>query len=122
MRGERGDIDGAFALLRRATELAPEDPAAWLRLGILLDKQGRHEEAIAVGRRIVALQADHRLGRLLTARNLHALGDIAGTAAEYRALIALGDRAYQAAWFGLVDLKTVPLDAKEVARARTPRA
>ena len=114
LRGERGDIDGAFALLRRATELAPEDPAAWLRLGILLDKQGRHEEAIAVGRRIVALQADHRLGRLLTARNLHALGDIAGTAAEYRALIALGDRAYQA-WFSLADLKTVPLDAKEVA-------
>lgn len=116
LKGDLGDIEGALALLRRATELAPDDPAAWLRLGILFDKQARHEEALAAGRRVVALDPGHQLGRLLVARNLHALGDIEGTAAEYRALIALGgDRAYQA-WFSLVDLKTIRLDANEIAK------
>ncbi len=115
LRADAGDIDGAFMLLRHATGLAPDDPAIWLALGILLDKRGNHEEALAVGRRIVALQPDHRLGRLLIARNLHALGDIDGTAEQYRALIALGgDRVHQA-WFSLVDLKTIKLDAKETA-------
>lgn len=115
LRGDAGDIDGAFMLLRHATGLAPDDPAVWLRLGILLDKRGDHEEALATGRRIVELEPDHRLGRLLIARNLHALGDIEGTAAQYRALIALGgDRVHQA-WFSLVDLKTIKLDANEAA-------
>src|SRR5262249_26771993 len=72
-------------------------------------------EALEAGRRVVALEPDHRLGRLLIARNLHALGDIEGAAAQYRALIALGgDRVHQA-WFSLVDLKTIRLDAGEAA-------
>ena len=115
LRADAGDVDGGLMLLRHATTVAPDDPAAWLRLGILLDKRGQHEEALDVGRRIVALDPDHRLGRILIARNLHALGDIEGTAAQYRALIALGgDRVHQA-WFGLVDLKTIRLDASEAA-------
>jgi tetratricopeptide (TPR) repeat protein len=115
LRADMGDLAEAFALLHRATELAPDDAAAWLRLGIQLDKQARHEEALAAGRHVVALQPKHRLGHLLIARNLHALGDIEGTAAEYRTLIAIGgDRAYQA-WFSLVDLKTIRIDAKEAA-------
>jgi tetratricopeptide (TPR) repeat protein len=115
LRADAGDIDGGFMLLRHATKLAPDDAAAWLRLGILLDKRGLHDEALAVGRRIVALDPDHRLGRLLIARHLHAIGDIDGTAAQYRAMIALGgDRVHQA-WFSLVDLKTIRLDASEAA-------
>jgi tetratricopeptide (TPR) repeat protein len=115
LKADMSDLDNAFALLRRASELAPGDAAVWLRLGIQLDKQGHHEDALAAGRRIVALDPTHRLGRLLIARNLHALGDIEGTAAQYRALIALGgERAYQA-WFSLVDLKTIRLEAKEAA-------
>jgi Tfp pilus assembly protein PilF len=115
LKADMGEVEEAFALLRRASELAPDDAAVWLRLGIQHDKQGHHEDALASGRRIVALDLTHRLGRLLIARNLHALGDIEGTAAEYRALIALGgDKAYQA-WFSLVDLKTIRLDAKEIA-------
>jgi len=115
LRADAGDIDGGLMLLRHATGLAPDDPAVWLRLGIVLDKRGQHEDALEVGRRIVALQADHHLGRLLIARNLHALGDIEGTAAEYRALIALGGNRVHQAWFSLVDLKTIRLDAKEAA-------
>jgi len=115
LKGDMGAQDEAFALLARATELAPDDAATWLRLGIQHDKQAHHEEALAAGRRVLALDPRNRLGHLLVARNLHALGDIDGTAAEYRKLIAIGgDKAYQA-WFSLVDLKTIRLDAKEVA-------
>jgi len=115
LRADMGELDEAFALLRRAAELAPGDAAVWLRLGVQLDKQGHHEDALAVGRKIVAIDPAQRPGHLLIARNLHALGDIEGAAAQYRALIALGgERAYQA-WFSLVDLKTIRLDAKEIA-------
>jgi tetratricopeptide (TPR) repeat protein len=115
LKADMGDLEGAFALLRRACELAGGEASVWLRLGILLDKQAQHEEALAVGRRIVEIQPDHHLGRLLIARNLHALGRIEETAAEYRRIIALGgDRVYQA-WFSLVDLKTIRLDAAEIA-------
>jgi tetratricopeptide (TPR) repeat protein len=115
LKADMGDLDAAFALLHRARDLAPDEAATWFRLGVQLDKQTRHAEALEAGRRVVALEPVHRLGHLLIARNLHALGDIEGTAAEYRKLIALGgDRAYQA-WFSLVDLKTIRLDAKETA-------
>jgi len=115
LRVDAGDSDGGLMLLRHASGLASADAGVWLRLGIQLDRRGLHDEALAAGRRVVALEPDHRLGRLLVARNLHALGDIEGTAAEYRALIALGgDRVHQA-WFSLVDLKTIRLDANEAA-------
>jgi tetratricopeptide (TPR) repeat protein len=115
LRADAGDIDGGLMLLRHASAIAPDDPAAWLRLGIVLDKHGHHEEALDVGRRVVALEPDHRLGRMLIARSLYALGDIEGAATQYRALIALGgDRVHQA-WFSLVDLKTIKLDRGEAA-------
>lgn len=115
LRVDAGDIDGGLMLLRHATALAPDDAAVWLRLGIALDRHGHHDDALAAGRRVVALDPEHRLGRVLIARNLHAIGDIEGTAAQYRALIARGgDRVHQA-WFSLVDLKTIRLDAHEAA-------
>ena len=115
LKADLGDVQGSFALLRRACELAPDDARTWFRLGVQLDKQGHHEDALAAGRRIVALEPAHRLGRLLIARNQHALGHIEETAAEYRKLIAIGgENAYQA-WFSLVDLKTIRLEAKEIA-------
>jgi len=115
LRADAGDIDGGFMLLRHATGIAPDDAAAWFRLGVLLDAQGHHEEALEVGHRVVALDPEHRLGRMLIARNLHALGDIEGAAVQYRALIARGGERVHEAWFSLVDLKTIRLDAGEAA-------
>jgi len=91
LKADMGDLDDASALLRRACELAPSDPTMWIRLGIQLDRQGQHEQALASGRRIVAIDPRHWLGGMLVARNLHALGDIEGAATEYRRMIAIGD-------------------------------
>ncbi|MBO9661399.1 tetratricopeptide repeat-containing sulfotransferase family protein [Dokdonella sp.] len=111
---DRGGTDAALAALHRAVEVAHADADLQFRVGVQLDRLGRHEEALACGRRALQLAPAHPLARLLTARNLQALGRIEETAAEYRRLIAQGGpRAYQA-WFSLVDLKTVRLDAKEV--------
>jgi tetratricopeptide (TPR) repeat protein len=116
LAADRGDNDTSIATLRRAAACAPADTATSLRLGIQLDRQGLHEEALAAARRVVAAEPKNWLGHMLIARSLHALGDIAGAASQYRRMIALGDpRAYQA-WFSLVDMKTVALDAKETAK------
>jgi tetratricopeptide (TPR) repeat protein len=115
LMADLGDGESALDLLRRACACAPGDAIAWMRLGLLLDRRALHEEALASARRIVELAPRHVDGRLLVARNLQALGHIDEAATEYRRLIALGgERAYQA-WFSLIDMKTVHLDAGEVA-------
>jgi len=102
----------ALANLRNACARAPRDAQAWLQLGIEADRHGLHRDAIAAGERVLALapgQGD--IARLLLGRNLQALGRIDEAAAQYRRLArAGGPRAWQA-WFSLVDLKTVRLDA-----------
>ena len=50
-----GRLGQAERLLRRATETAPEDAAAWNNLGVVLLETGRHDEARAAFRRAVAL-------------------------------------------------------------------
>jgi tetratricopeptide (TPR) repeat protein len=115
LAADMGDMDNAFARLRRATDLAPQQAELWFRLGTVLDRQAHNEEALEVAHRVFALDPKHRLVRILLARNLHALGRIDEAAAQYRKLVAEGGpRAYQA-WFSLVDLKTVRIDAAEIA-------
>ncbi len=115
VRLDLGDADEAQALLRRAERLAPAEADTLFRLGRQFDRHGLHAQALACGRRALALAPTHALARLLVARSLQAQGRIDETAAEYRTLIGQGGpRAYQA-WFSLVDLKTVRLDADEVA-------
>jgi len=115
LMADLGDSQSALDLLRRACVVAAADANAWMRLSLQLDRRALHEEALASARRVVALAPGHAEGRLLIARNLQALGRIDEAANEYRQLIARGgERAYQA-WFSLVDMKTVRLDAGEVA-------
>lgn len=114
LQADRGDAEGACDLLRRACALAPNDADAWFRLGVQLDQHGHNEEALAAGQRVLRLAPAHPVAHLLLARNLSALGRIEETAAAYRAQIAQGGpRAYQA-WFSLVDLKTIRLEAREI--------
>jgi tetratricopeptide (TPR) repeat protein len=115
IRFDLGDADEAQALLRRAEPLAPAEADTLFRLGRQFDRHGLHAQALDCGRRALASAPAHALARLLVARSLQAQGRIDETAAEYRRLIADGGpRAYQA-WFSLVDLKTIRLDAHEIA-------
>ena len=51
----REDIPGAVEQYRRATALDPENPAAFVRLGVLLGRQGQIDEALAAFTRAEAL-------------------------------------------------------------------
>jgi tetratricopeptide (TPR) repeat protein len=55
------DSDDAARHLRRATELAPEDPEAWHHLGEALAAEGSMAEADAAFRRTVELNPDDRI-------------------------------------------------------------
>ena len=116
----------ALANLRNACVRSPRDGQAWLQLGVEADRLGLHRDAIAAAERLLALAPIHNdVARLLLGRNLQALGRIDEAAAQYRQLARGGGaRAWQA-WFSLVDLKTVRLDADERVAleqaARDPR-
>lgn len=106
-----GDIDLATATLERAIE-RDSGTAGLLALGILLDAAGRTEAALAVADRAIARDPACAKARLLRARSLQALGAIDATAAEYRELLRRRQEV-PAAWFALLDIKTVRLDATE---------
>lgn len=46
-----GNLPRAEAMARRATLQGPEDPSAWGQLATVLSAMGRHDEALAAGRR-----------------------------------------------------------------------
>ncbi|CAH0283213.1 tetratricopeptide repeat protein [Roseomonas sp. CECT 9278] len=72
LRESAGDVAGAEAAWRRATALAPHQPAAWLGLADLLDRQQRTAEAAKVATEAAmllpaALQVVQRNAELLLA-------------------------------------------------------
>ena len=108
-----GKPERAAATIRRALEKR-NDAATLIELGIVLDAGANAEAALDVADQLIAMHADLARARLLRARSLQALGRIDDTAAEYRELI----RRHQeipAAWFGLMDIKTIRLDPAEHA-------
>lgn len=107
-------MDESAGVLREACARAPGDADIWFRAGVQLDRQALHDESIAAAERALALQPAHPLARMLLARGLAATGRTEEAAQQYRRVITSGSpRAWQA-WFSLVDLKTVRLDAKEL--------
>ncbi len=112
-QGANGESANAAITLRRALELR-NDAAILIELGIVLDAGANAEAALDVADQLIDLNPDLARARLLRARNLQALGRIDETAAEYRELIRR-KREIPAAWFGLMDIKTIHLDAVEYA-------
>jgi hypothetical protein len=81
---------------------------------VQFDRLALHAESIAAAGQALALQPAHPLVRMLLARGFAATGRTDDAAQQYRRVIASGSpRAWQA-WFSLVDLKTVRLEAKEL--------
>ena len=114
MLHESGRVEQGLDMMRRAVELAPDLAAGWFNLGRALQIESRWEEALGALGRVLALQPDHLVARVGHADSLKAVGRIADAAAEYRRAIR-SHPASARAWFGLVDLKTVPLDDAEIA-------
>lgn len=68
------DLVGAEAEYRRAAELAPQDAATALSLGVMSAAFGRLDEAVAYGRRSIALDPLSSNNYVYLARTLNALG------------------------------------------------
>ncbi|MEP6882123.1 MAG: sulfotransferase, partial [Dokdonella sp.] len=108
-----GESENAVATLNRA--LAQRNDAATLiELGIVLDAGAKTEAALDVADQLIAMNPTLTQARLLRARSLQVMGRIDETAAEYRELIRR-NREIPSAWFGLMDIKTLHLDAAERA-------
>lgn len=112
-----GEPGNAAATLHRALEHR-NDAATLIELGVVLDAGANADAALAVADQLIARDPDLARARLLRARSLQALGRIDDTAAEYRELIRR-HHEIPAAWFGLMDIKTIRLDAAEHETLKT---
>ena len=106
------EYSNALGHLSRAAELAA-DATTWQALGIEWARQGLSDEALLAADRVLALRPNDPVAHLLRAQSMQALGNAAGAASEYRALIAQREHAAKA-WFGLLDAKTTRIDAAEL--------
>jgi tetratricopeptide (TPR) repeat protein len=113
MLHEGGRTEQGIEMMRRAVEIAPDLVSGWFNLGRALESDSRWHEALGALDRVLALKPDHLVARIGYADALKAVGRTADAAAAYRAAIAMHP-ALARAWFGLADLKTVPLDDAEI--------
>jgi tetratricopeptide (TPR) repeat protein len=109
-----GDHVAALHSLQ-AAQSAAHSAANGLALSIECDRQGRLDLALAAVDRALALEPQTPVALLQRARCRHALGQADGAAADCRALIATNQFVARA-WFTLLDLKTVRLQAGELER------
>ncbi len=116
-QGEADDGPAARQSLRRAAACA-RTGAEWLKLGLECDRQGFYEDALQAVEAQLRLEPASAAGLLQRARCHKALGHSEAAAADYRRLIATNREAARA-WFGLLDLKTVALDAAERQRLQS---
>lgn len=110
-----GEVDAALVAYREATECAPDLAAAWYNLGRLLKAQARLQPAQESLQRALALEPEHADANIVLGDVYKATGDISGAAAAYRRVLQ-SNPGHAQAWFGLANLKTVPLRPDELAQ------
>lgn len=109
----QGEEGAALAALHAAHACA-NDISSWLNISLECDRQGHATESLAAADQVLALAPQEGQARLLRARCLHGLGRSEEAAMEYRKLIARKQHVARA-WYALMDMKTVRLDATELA-------
>ncbi len=112
-----GDLDGALASWRKATELDASAAMPWFNLGRQLQLRGDSVAAADALTRATKLMPDFLPARVLLGDALVHLGRFDEATASYRAALAVmpscGD-----AWRGLGNIKTRALDEADRARMR----
>jgi tetratricopeptide (TPR) repeat protein len=76
--GQLGQVDDAFAAIRRAREMEPTRPIYTANYSLLLYETRRYEEAIGIARQLIEGNARFDQARSVLARALMATGDLAG--------------------------------------------
>lgn len=79
----------------------------------LLDRMGRHEEALALHKQLVEESPHSIAPRLSYGYALRAAGDVEGAIAAYRTVIAIDD-GYGEAWWGLAGIKRKVLTDEDI--------
>ncbi len=117
---EQNDLDGAIETLRRATQLDPEFGVAFYNLGLAYMHSARPADAAIALRRCVELIPRHGSARTLLADILRAGGQTDEAVAEFRKILADSPTS-GVAWWGLANLKTVPLRDADLEAMRKAR-
>ena len=97
-----GDFDGALFYFRKAVELDPSNPRAWLHLGFAEGKNGQTRARAASYRKAIELNPDLAEARYLLGVALLLSGDQEGAEDQLKALKKL-DRAFAARLQQFVD-------------------
>ena len=116
--GEAQDGVGEFATARTsllAAQACAQQASEWLALSLELDRQGHVDEAFDAVQHMLQMEPGSAIALLQRARCARAVGRAEVAAADCRALIQRQQHTARA-WFLLVDLKTVRLDAAELAQ------
>jgi len=108
-----GDDTAAFAALRKACELQPNDASSWFNLGRSLMDRAWIEEALPALERAVVLAPDHVHARTLYADVMVLLGHFEQARAQYLDVLRRAP-TIGAAWWGLANIKTVRLSDSEI--------
>jgi tetratricopeptide (TPR) repeat protein len=102
-----------FELLERETH----DPTLPALRAIILDKLGRHDEALAIQERLTRLHGDRPPYWISYGHGLRAAGRVAEAVAAYRKAVA-ADFEYGEAWWGLASIKQPLLTDEDMAEMR----
>jgi len=73
--GQQGNLDAAFAAIRRARELEPTRPVFAMNFGLLLYEARRFDEAIAIEKTLLEMNPKYDQARSVLVRSLLASGD-----------------------------------------------
>lgn len=115
--GKAGRPDDAIAALRQACTLEPGLAGAWFNLALIHAGLAEYEQAIDALRRVVSLAPTHHNARSMLADILREDGRTDDARAAYRDVLARQPLSGMA-WWGLANIKTVPLQAGDVDAIR----
>ncbi len=115
-----GDLASALAAFRAASELAPQDVAAWMNLGLAHEQLGDAAAALAAFTRVLDVDADNLRARILRADAGMTLGRLDAAQADLRAALRRDPDSIEA-WSALLQLAPEAASEAELERLLSQR-